>query len=236
MATPEEKKEEQDRVDGELAQWDYIHTLPQEWFGFSFQRIMKAHEDFYDIYSYTNENTHRCAILYYHSETHEYKLRVRIGLTEFCRIDYIAPNLTVMEGLLHAQFEALLEDMSQFKLDNVSSIVKDKHILDWEYAEKLPAVLEGFELFIPPAKPVKSINGSYIVFDYSDFSIESNFIIYYNLFRDEFFGEARINNVPEMNYTFDSTELSELEEKLDAFLISRLQEIRQRAQEARKAI
>ena len=29
---------------------------------------------------------------------------------------------------------------------------------------------------------------------------KSNFIIYYNEFRCEFFGEARIKNIPEMNY------------------------------------
>ncbi len=80
---------------------------------------------------------------------------------------------------------------------------------------------------------VRVLNGSYIVFDYSDFDIESNFIIYYNEFRSEFFGEARIRNIPEMNYTFDSKNLEELEEKLRAKLrahmVDRLREIRQRA-------
>ena len=56
------------------------------------------------------------------------------------------------------------------------------------------------------------LNGSYIIFDYSDFALESNFIIYYNEFRSEFYGEARIKNIPEMNYTFDSDSLLELEE------------------------
>ena len=54
------------------------------------------------------------------------------------------------------------------------------------------------------------------------------------MFRDEFFGEARINNIPDMNYVFDSQKLSELQEKLKLHLIPRLQEIHQRAKEARK--
>ena len=91
----------------------------------------------------------------------------------------------------------------------------------------MPETIEGFVLFIRPDQPVKVINGSYIVFAYCDFEAESDFIIYYNVFRDEFFGEARVNKIPEMNYTFDSTELSELEEKLDQYLVPRLKEIRQ---------
>ncbi len=232
MAEPDEKRLEQERVEKEVSAWDYLGRLPKEWFGFSFHRLMQNREDFYDLYSYVNEKLHRSAIVYYHSETHEYKLRVHIGLTEFCRIEYIAPNLEVMEQLLSKQFETMLRDMAEFNIQTISVVVKEKHILDWEYAKKLPEILEGFRLFVYPSKPVKSINGSYIVFDYSDFTIDSNFIIYYNVFRDEFFGEARIRKIPEMNYVFDSTELLELEEKLDANLVPRLQEIRQRAQEA----
>ena len=84
-------------------------------------------------------------------------------------------------------------------------------------------------MFITPEAPVRVLNGSYIVFDYSDFALKSNFIIYYNEFRCEFFGEARILNIPEMNYVFDSKSLPELEEKLKAHLTDRLQEIRRRS-------
>ena len=66
--------------------------------------------------------------------------------------------------------------------------------------------------------------------DYSDFSIESNFIIYYNEFRCEFFGEARVKNIPEMRYDFDSKTIEELEQKLDNQLAERLRGIRERAQ------
>ena len=50
------------------------------------------------------------------------------------------------------------------------------------------------------------------------------------LFRNEFFGEARIRNIPEMNYVFDSSELPELEEKLETNLIPRLQYVRESAE------
>ena len=236
MATPDEIRAEHERAAGEIAEWEYMKKLPKEWFGFSYHSILQSHEDFFDVFSYVNEKLHRSAIFYYHSETHEYKLRVQIGLTEFCRIEYIAPNLKVMERLFSEQFETMLHNMAEFNMDTISIIVKEKNILAWDYSSRLPDVLEGFELFIRPSQPVRVLNGSYIVFDYSDFAIDSNFIIYYNVFRDEFFGEARINNIPEMNYTFDSSDIAELEEKLDEFLLPRLREIRERAGKAEAAI
>ena len=54
-------------------------------------------------------------------------------------------------------------------------------------------------------------------------------MIYYNEFRCEFFGEARIKNIPEMNDVFDSRSIPELEEKLHEHLVERLREIRQRS-------
>ena len=72
-------------------------------------------------------------------------------------------------------------------------------------------------------------NGSYIIIDYSDFALESNFIVSYNIFRDEFFGEARIHRIPDVSYAFDARELDELAQKLEQRLPARLREIRSRA-------
>ena len=54
-------------------------------------------------------------------------------------------------------------------------------------------------------------------------------MICYNIFRDEFFGEARINNVPDINYEFDSVTVKDLQEKISTHLIRRLKLIREEA-------
>ena len=174
-----------------------------------------------------NQARHRKVTVYYHEETKEYKLRVQIGLTEFCRIEFISASLSRLEKILRERFAKIIEELAGFRIDTISCVVQEKQILTWDYVDKLPKTVEGFTLFIEPHEPVKTINGSYIVFDYSDFSAFSNFIIYYNVFRDEFFGEARVCEIPEMNYTFDASELVELEEKLDRYFLPRLKQIRE---------
>ena len=183
------------------------------------------------MFSYENNAMHRAASAYYHEETKEYKLSVQIGLTNFCRIEFIAPNIAAFEKRLDEQLRKLLVELVTFDPKTISSIVCKKKIMEWEYGRSLPAELEGFELFIAPEKPLKITNGSYIILDYSDFSIASNFVIYYNIFRDEFFGEGRVHGIPEINYLFDSHDLAGLATKLEHHLASRLKDIREKATE-----
>ena len=144
-------------------------------------------------------------------------------------MEFITGSFAEFEQYLRKYLEGAMHDLTVYNPDAISYVTKAMNITEWDYDKLLPKELEGFKLFIEPKNMVRVLNGSYIVFDYSDFDIKSNFIIYYNEFRCEFFGEARINNIPEMNYIFDSKTLEELEQKLQEHLVDRLRGIRQRA-------
>ncbi|BEU87724.1 hypothetical protein TAMA11512_11880 [Selenomonas sp. TAMA-11512] len=224
------KDEIKARVDEEVAAWAYMEHLPEVLEGYQLQRDMRVAGDVYDLFSYENKEARRGLTVYFHEETKEYKLRVHVGLTEFARIECIAGDLSSFEALLQGNMQHILAEMAHFSEENLSSLIREKHLPDWEYGNALPKTLEGFELYISPKTPYQITNGSYIVFDYTDFSIRSNFTIYYNIYRDEFFGEARVVEVPEMNYDYDAKELETLEVRLREHLVPRLQDIRQRAE------
>ncbi len=222
------KKEQLEKVQADLSAWTYLQQLPPEKNGFKLVRKMQEIGDTFQIYAYENEELQRKTLVYYHEETKEYKLLVTIGLTEFCAIEFISENLEQLEHILNDRFDLLLGDISKFHAEHISSIIVDKEIMTWEYIKSLPLEIDGFKLFISPDKPVKVINGSYIIIDYCDFANESNFIIYYNVFRDEFFGEAKIHRIPEVTYEYDSSELDDLKQKLEEKLAKTLHDIRQR--------
>lgn len=223
------------KIKEETDSWEYMKNLPEEWHGFKLDREQVAGKDKYDLYSYVNEDWHKRAIVYFHEETHEYKVRLKIGIIEFARIEFITAKLPDFEELLNKQFEQLLMDLAHFNPATLSSIVVGKNLPDWQYGKDLPQETEGFELFIKPAEPVKINNGSYIVIDYVNFDLESSFTVYYNIYRDEFFAEARIWNIPDVNYDFDSSDLRELEEKLSARMPARLQQVRDWAEAQKEA-
>ena len=102
------------KIKEETEGWEYMASLPEEWHGFTLKREPVIGKDKYDLYAYVNEEWHKSAIVYFHEETHEYKVRLKIGLIEFARIEFITAKLSVFEELLVAQFEQVLKDMAQF--------------------------------------------------------------------------------------------------------------------------
>ena len=167
------KEETIERVRQELDGWEYLEKLPDSWHGFALRRIEEPRGDCYDIFTYESEALHKSATAYFHEETHEYKLRIKIGLIELCRIEFITADFAVFEALLKAQLESLLAKLETFDPASISSIVRAKEILTWKTGNELPETLEGFSLFIRPAYPVKINNGSYIIIDYVDFALLS---------------------------------------------------------------
>lgn len=214
------------KVEADIKEWEYLKHLPDKWYDFKLDRTTAILESFYDIYSYTNEELHRKATIYYHEETREYKVRIKIGVTEFCKEAFITAKLVNFERLLNQQFDALLYEMENYDIKRIGRLVRKAGILNWQNFYELPKECEGFLLFITPAKPEKITNGSYIIVDYVDFAIESDLSIYYNVFRDEYFGEVRINGSPHVNYDFDAESLDALGEKLNEFLVPNLKATR----------
>ena len=223
------KNEVKEKIDQALASWGYMQTLPQEWHGFTLHTERVIEEEVYDFFRYENAALHRSLIAYYHAETNEFKLRERVGLLEFCLIECIADDLVAYEALLKEKMEGFLLRLGRFDPKTISALVAAAHITTWAYGALLPSEAEGFSLFIQPSQPLRITNGSYIIADYEDFSAHSNFIIYYNVLRDDFFGEARVNGVPEICYEFEADSLAELEKRLQAHLLPRLRRIREGA-------
>ena len=77
-----------------------------------------------------------------------------------------------------------------------------------------------------PTAPVEVTNGSHIIINYADFALNSDFVLYYNIYTDTFSGEARIKGAPHVTYTFDAATLDELTNKLQKNLADELREIR----------
>lgn len=215
-----------EKVEASLEGWQLLESLPPEIAGFHFSLLRAPHEDMYDIFSYENPALHRRVTAYFHEETQEYKLRVRIGFIEFCRIEFITASLGAFSQALEEHLAALIDGMVTFHPESLSSLVLKKGIREWPYGKQLPETLEGHELFIRPQQPVKITNGSYIIIDYVDFEQESDVTIYYNMYRDEFWGGVRAHSIPDVSYVFDCHELDELQKKLEEHLVPRLHEAR----------
>jgi hypothetical protein len=216
-----------DTIIQEIKEWDYLSSIPVKLFDFDLHVEMEQCGSQFIIFKYCNEKQYRSFSVLYDEATKEFSGRTIIGLSEFCDISFIVGDLRKLEAVLSERMSTFLENLSHFNLQTLESVFLETGIMNWSYGQALPRLFAGFQLFITPAEPVKVINGSYIVLDYSDFSEESNLIIYYNIYRDEFFGEIRMRRTPQMTADFDSKTLDELEDKLKTCLKATLENMRQ---------
>ncbi len=203
---------------------NFFESLPAEICGFKLKKIFSEDEDKFIYFTFEDEKIHRAATAYFHEETSEFKVRVKIGLTEFCLTEFFTKDFEHFGELISKNLEGVIKNLSADK--DLNPLVEEKNFGDWEYGKNLPKNLEGFELFISPKNPFPFTNGSHVIINYSDFENFSDLTIYYNVYGDNFSGETRIKNVPNVIYSFDSKNLKELESKLETNLISELSAIK----------
>jgi hypothetical protein len=215
-----------EKIIEQIAAWQFLRQLPAEFAGFTLSSEPCLCGSQYSIFTYRKPEDHRSFAVVYDNATKDFLGRVIVGLNEYYDVGFIAGNLVDLERALERRMEWTLADLANPQQREYESIFRGKHILEWPHAALLPLEMEGFRLFIPPSEAVKTINGSYVVIDYSDFALASNLAIYYNIYRDEFFGEVRINYTPRMINLFDAKELDELAAKLEAGLRPALASLR----------
>lgn len=215
-----------EKIIQQVQKWEFIAELPKAFVGFTLKIELQIQETQYCMFTYYNEEWHKSFSVLYDTATKEYFGRMIIGLTEYFDANFIVGNLDALENLLKNRLENNLRSLAVFDREQVDSILIDKGLLEWPYGMELPEKLAGFELFIKPYEPVRIINGSYIIIDYSDFDNESNFVIYYNIFRDEFFGEVRLRRTPQMSSAFDAQTLEGLQENIKVHLKDVLESMR----------
>lgn len=201
--------------------------LPDELNGFALKKIFAEDEDKFIFFSYADDETHCAVTIYFHEETMEFKVRQKIGLTEFCLTKFFTEDFSHFKELINAELDGVIKNLRDFRSKSLNNFLREKKFDTWNFGQELPARLEGFELFISPSTPVEVTNGSFIVVNYVDFAANSDFVLYYNIYSDEFSGESRINGAPHVTYAFDAKTLNELEVKLKKNLVDELRSIRQ---------
>ena len=223
-------KEIRERIENDIKSLTFFNELKDNICDFQLNKLFREVENTFEIFSYTNEIKHRSIKIYFHADTNEYRVLKSFGLNEFCLTEFFTDNLNIFTNKLQTELEDIVKNISEFDGDQ-NVFVEQKQIPNWQYGEQLPKSIEKFNLFINPSKYLEVTNGSFVIINYSDFSINSDLAVYYNIFSDNFGSEARINGAPTVIYDFDSDNLKELEEKLDQNLVNQLQNIKKEVEQ-----
>ncbi|MBO4780171.1 MAG: hypothetical protein J5497_05995 [Selenomonadaceae bacterium] len=220
------KDENINKIAAQVAELHFAEDLPAEIDSFKLKKFFAADGDKFIFFSYDNDEIHCVIKTYFHEETAEFKVSQSIGLTEFCLTKFFTEDLARFKELLDTELADVLKNLRGLRGGKINRFLRELKLDAWIYGQNLPATLEGFELFISPAAPVEVTNGSFIVINYADFNLNSDFVLYRNIYTDEFSGERRICGATHITYAFDAKTLDELEAKLKKNLVDELREIR----------
>ena len=220
------KDEIKNKLAAEFKAANFFCEIPTEIKGFTLKKILDDAGDKFIYFVYENLDAHKSLTAYFHEETREYKVSVKIGLTEFCLTKFFTEDFTHFKKILTSELEREINNLVAKVAAEDDIFIADQNFSNWIYGQNLPKNLAGFELFIAPKNPVLITNGSYIIINYSDFLNGCDFNIFYNVYGNNFSGESQINGVHHPIYIFDANNLSELEKILSENLQPELEKIR----------
>ena len=203
-----------EKVDAALAEWSVLDELPAEIEGFVLSKARKPREAQYEFFRYDHAAEHRAVVGFYDAATASYKLRAEIGVVSFALPSFIHGDLETFGRELQRYLPRVMAEMHADALETQELLPVRESIAAWEYGRELPEQLEGYELFVRPSAPAQMTNGSFLIIDYVDFARANDVGIYYNCYRNEFFGEYHAAGMPYVSYDFDASDLEELEQRL----------------------
>ena len=174
----------------------------------------------YSLFYYTNDKNWRWSVLY-DTEVGDYMVRITVPLVEFVDIAFIRESLPPFMENLKANYKISI--MTRFMEPQKEFVYeyKKKGIPQWNYREALPQTIAGYHLDVTPHTALDMINGSYIIGTYIKDNEETGVVLFYNTFRDEFFGETRQQGYPGITHDLDATTI----DKFEQALMNHLQEV-----------
>ena len=181
--------------------WDIGHELPQDIGPYHLQRIDEQVERIYYAFGWIKMDLHMMTLTEIECITGDFE--------EFKRnVTLLTPN-TIEKELIHRE--------------NVSVLVKGKGFMVWNYEDLLPETLGHYKRIIEPSRPLLGLNGSYVIAAYECREKDTGILFFYNMYRNEYYGELRAKGIPGIIHQYDAKTISDLETEIEKNLEKDLQ-------------
>lgn len=210
-----QEREERRRM---FLEWNIENTLPEQVGNYRLSRTDRQEERLYHAFQWEDSDTGWAVEVIFDEETMDYMVKANFRLFSMTEIE------TITDVVKFESFKALVTELTpawikQTMIERpVSILVRGKGFNAWDYKPFLPSVIGHYRLSITPDKPVHGLNGSYIFAAYESEEENTGLLLFYNMYRQEYYGELRARGIPGIIHQYDATTLSELEKKLTVYL------------------
>lgn len=171
----------------------------------------------YRIFHYENDKGWYWSALY-DKEVEDYMVRITIPLVDFVDIAFIRESLEPFIENLKSIYKQSIEKRFIHPENGFLYEYRKKGIPQWNYDRVLPVKIGEFHRDLTPDMGLAMINGSYLIGTYVKEQQETGVVLFYNTFRDEFFGETRQQGYPGITHDLDATTIEQFEHALEEHL------------------
>ncbi|KXB90885.1 hypothetical protein [Megasphaera hutchinsoni] len=216
-------------------QWNITSVLPLSVGAFQLLEVFdvvseQGVEKEFCLFRYLNRDNGWFVKASFNLSSHEFSVRVNIGMLEFSLIEFITDKWEYFQQMVASRLVSVIDGHYVHREKNVMSIVREKGITQVNWESFLPTQYKSFRRDISPTNAVQIINGSYMILSYYDVITRSGLSLMYNLLRDDFFAEQRVYNFPNLVHDFDSSTIQDVQRAVQSRLIGVLDELEQAVQ------
>ena len=225
MAEVDEKtKKAREERKNLFADWDIEHELPQDIGPYHLQRIEEQHERIFYAFGWMDKKSGWCIRALYDEETADYMIKMDLHMMTLTEIECITGDFEEFKRNVKLLTPSAIEK-ELIHRDQVSVLVRGKGFMVWDYHTLLPETLGHYERIIAPDRPLLGLNGSYIIASYECKEKDTGILFFYNVYRNEYYGELRAKGIPGIIHQYDAKTIEELEKEIETHLSSDLEEL-----------
>lgn len=225
--------EEQEKFEKERAErrqlfldWNIEKELPSSIGEYALHRIDRQDGRIYYAFGWTGQDNGWEIRALFDEETMDYMVKMYLRMMVMTEIEVITGDFGQFQQFVKKWTPSMIQ-RELIDRDKVSVLVQHAGFMHWDYSEILPPVLGAYKRMIEPRKPILGLNGSYIIACYECREKNTGILFFYNMFRDEYYGELRAKGIPGIVHQYDAKSISSLTEKIKNHLSKDLENLYQ---------
>lgn len=217
-------KEERNERRELFLKWEIEKELPQNIGEFRLKRIDVQEDRKYYAFSYIGEKTGWEVKALFDEETMDFMIKADFRLFVISQIEMISGDFDSFKIIIKNMLPEFIRK-EMIERNKVSVLVKNKGFIDWDYSKALPETIHEYKRVIAPDMPVLGLNGSYIIAAYECKKNNSGILFFYNMYRNEFYGEMRLGGIPKIIHKYDAPAIKAFEQKVIKNLVKDLESL-----------
>ncbi len=222
----EKEREERRKL---FLSWDIENDLPCEVGDYVLKRIdfptmkdrkagkVKTDIRVYTAFAWENEKNGWMVKAIFDEETKDYMVKMDLRLMTLTQLESITGDFEQFKKRVRELTPKAIEK-ELIHLERVSVLAAAKGFMKWDYEKVMPERMGQYKRIIKPVNPVEGLNGSFIIGAYECRERNIGVLFFYNIYREEYYGELRAGGIPVIVHQYDATTINEFSSHLEAYL------------------